>query len=292
MLLKIFFARHATMQLGVLAQHPPRVLRAPRLAPRVHSARLPSAVIVTPSFNTGKFLEATILSVLDQADEGVAYGVVDGGSTDGSAEIVKRYSPRLAWAVSEPDRGQTHAIQKGFQRLDGEVMAYLNADDILLPGALAFVRSFFARHPDVDAVYGHRLVIDADGQQIGRWILPPHNPALLRLVDFVPQETLFWRRRIFEAAGGMDVNFDFAMDWDLLLRMQDVGARIVRLPHFFACFRHHPSQKTVRMFDTVGAKECALLAERSGSRPEPSDLDAAQLHAWVCDVLLRIGIRI
>ena len=96
--------------------------------------------------------------------------------------------------MSEKDHGQVYAIEKGFSRISGEIMGYMNSDDLIEPGALQFVGDFFSRHPGVDAIYGHRLIIDEAGKEIGRWVSPRYNPGLLRIVDYVPQETLFWRR--------------------------------------------------------------------------------------------------
>ena len=102
-------------------------------------------------------------------------------------------------------------------------MAWINSDDFYLPGALAFVADYFAWHPDVDVLYGHRVLVDEQSREIGRWFLPKHDPEVLRLNDFVPQETLFWRRRIWDRVGGIDPSYKFALDWDLLLRFQAAG---------------------------------------------------------------------
>ncbi len=130
-------------------------------------------------------------------------------------------------------------------------MSWINSDDFYLPSALTFVADFFARHPRVDVIYGHRIVVDEQSREIARWFLPKHDPAVLRLNDFVPQETMFWRRRIWDKVGGIDPSFKFAMDWDLLLRFQAAEAKIVRVPYFLACFRIHAAQKNERA-DAIG----------------------------------------
>ena len=153
-------------------------------------------------------------------------------------------------------------------------MAWLNSDDYYLPGTLAFVADYFARHPEVDAVYGNRIVVDEESREIARWFLPAHDREVLRLNDFVPQETLFWRRRAWEKIGGLDTSFKFAIDWDLLLRLDAAGARIVRLPYFLACFRSHAAQKTAAVMHSTGRKEINLLRERTQGRPfPPSELE-------------------
>jgi hypothetical protein len=132
---------------------------------------------------------------------------------------------------------------------------------------LSYVARYFARHPEVDVVYGHRVLIDASGLEIGRWILPPHRDRHLFYADYVPQETLFWRRRIWERAGGeLDQSFLFAMDWDLLLRFLEAGARIVRLPRFLGAFRVHDAQKTSRQLESIGALEMDRLRHRYHGR--------------------------
>jgi len=166
--------------------------------------------------------------------------------------------------------GQADAIARGFAKTSGrpdDVMAWINSDDFYLPGAFGYVASYFAAHPDVDVVYGHRIVVDETSREIGRWFLPPHDPAMLRLNDFVPQETLFWRRRIWDKVDGIDPSLKFAMDWDLLLRFQEAGARIVRVPYFLACFRIHPAQKTSAQMHSIGQAEIDRLRTRANGRP-------------------------
>jgi hypothetical protein len=170
--------------------------------------------------------------------------------------------------VSAPDGGQADAINRGFAGTEGEVMAYLNSDDLLLAGTLHAVAAAFERHPDVDVVYGHRIVIDEEDREIGRWVLPAHDDAVLSWADYVPQETLFWRRRIWERVGArMDESFRFALDWELLLRFRDAGARFLRLPRFLGCFRVHAAQKTSTQMEAVGLAEMARLRERCHGRP-------------------------
>jgi hypothetical protein len=119
-------------------------------------------------------------------------------------------------------------------------------------------------------VYGHRIVVNEESQEVARWFLPPHDADVLRLNDFVPQETLFWRRRIWDRAGGLDPSFNFAIDWDLLLRCQAAGAKIVRLPYFLACFRVHAAQKTTAFMHSTGQSEITRLRERTHGRKFPA----------------------
>ncbi len=193
------------------------------------------------------------------------------GSRQGETKAKERGARLVAW-TSEPDAGQADAIMKGFAKTSGgsdDIMAWINSDDFYLPGALAYVADYFARHPEVDVIYGHRIVVNEESREIARWFLPKHDPEVLRLNDFVPQETLFWRRRIWDKVGGLDLSFKFALDWDLLLRFQAAGARIVRVPWFLACFRVHAAQKTSALMHSTGQDEITRLRERTQGRPFP-----------------------
>jgi hypothetical protein len=251
-------------RLGILQQYPPRPLALPaHYSLTAPPAQPPRITIVTPSFRQAAFIERTILSVLGQDYPNVEYIVQDGGSEDGTRAILQRYAPRLASWESRRDNGQAEAINRGFDRSTGEIMAWLNSDDILLPGALAYVAEYFRTHPRVDVIYGHRLCIDEADRHIGRWLMPPHDDRVLSWADFVPQETLFWRRRIWDKAGGrVDESFRFAMDWDLLLRFRDAGARFARVPRFLGGFRIHQQQKTSAAINEVGFDEMNRLRQR------------------------------
>lgn len=255
-------------RLTALPHYPPRPIRIP-----THYTRLPSLIdppsiaIATPSFRQGHFLERTLRSVLDQNYPRLEFAVQDGGSRDETVDVLKRYDDRLTHWASHPDHGQAHAINLGFQHARGEIMAYLNSDDLLLPGTLHYVADYFQRHPKVDVIYGHRVLIDERDAEVGRWVLPRHDNYTLGWVDFVPQETLFWRRGIWEKAGGaMDESFQFALDWDLLLRFVAAGANIVRVPRFLGAFRLHDAQKTSTQIATRGEEEIQKLRERTLGR--------------------------
>lgn len=233
----------------------------------------PIISIVTPSYNQAGFLENTIKSVVTQRYPNIEYIVMDGGSKDGSEQIIRRYNQHLAYWVSEKDKGQTNALNQGFIRSSGEIMAYLNSDDLLLPGSLQYVAIYFLEHPDVDVIYGHRILINENGDEIGRWILPNHSDEVIKLVDYVPQETLFWRRSIWEKAGGcFDESFHYAMDWDLIVRFISNGARIVRVPVFIGAFRVHDKQKTTASLE-VGTTEVERIRMRTfGNLPSRKEI--------------------
>jgi glycosyltransferase involved in cell wall biosynthesis len=200
--------------------------------------------IVTPSFQQARFLEWTLRSVLLQDYPQLEYVVMDGGSTDGSREIIERYASRLAHFESAKDGGQADAVKRGFEHTTGEIMAYLNSDDVLAPGALEFVGRYFAEHPGVDFIYSHRVFISADNTVESYWILPPHCNWAMRRWDYIPQETCFWRRSLYDATGGIDPAVQsFGIDYGLFTKFMARG-RGHRVNRFLGAFRQHPESKT------------------------------------------------
>jgi ADP-heptose:LPS heptosyltransferase/GT2 family glycosyltransferase len=292
------------MQIGVLRHYAPRPLRWDDRVPRRRrpANELPRIGLVTPSYGQEVFIERTLDSVLEQAYPHLHYVVQDGGSKDRSAELIARRAARLHHWESERDRGQADAIRKGFARLEGtlganDIMAWLNSDDLLGPGVLEFVGDYFARNPDVDVIYGHRIIIDEADRDVGRWIMPRHDAATLEWIDYVPQETLFWRKRIWDRAGGIDPSFQFALDWDLLARFQQAGAMMVRVPYFLGAFRVHPEQKTSAAIHTIGAEEMRRIRTRfHGERPDEGELierhaRRTRFRGALTSRLLELGIR-
>lgn len=263
---KCIFRRLLGIKLGVLHQHVPQSLHFKDEAIIARDvANLPIISLVTPSFNQGIYIHKTIESVLNQKYPHLEYLIQDACSTDSTSAVLSAFPPDKFEYFIEPDKGQADAINLGFSRSNGEIMAWLNSDDLLLPGALGLVGEFFLSHPEVDVVYGNRILIDNEGKQIGRWILPGHDADILRGIDYIPQETLFWRRRVWERAGGyVDDELNFALDWDLLLRFSDIGAKFVHLPLLFGAFRVHENQKTSALFVSSGLAESRLLRTRYG----------------------------
>jgi glycosyltransferase involved in cell wall biosynthesis/ubiquinone/menaquinone biosynthesis C-methylase UbiE len=251
-------------KLGTWQQYEPIPVKIPAYYMQAPTGtNLPTISIVTPSYNQGMFIEQTIKSILDQNYPCLEYVIQDGASTDNTRQILAQYQSQLTQVESIRDKGQSNALNLGFAHTTGEIMAYLNSDDLLLPGSLNCVGAYFARHPEVDVIYGHRVVINEYGQEIGRWVLPPHRNDILSWVDYVPQETMFWRRQIWETVGGqIDESFQFALDWDLLLRFRDAGATFAVVPRFLAAFRVHINQKTVAQMERVGLPEIERLRKR------------------------------
>ncbi len=267
-------ARYAlSPRLGVLHNYPPRptVVTEHKTAPARWTPKcpLPTVSIVTPSYNQAHFIRATIDSVVGQDYPLLDYWVQDGNSSDDTAAVLAEMldeRDEAGWE-SVPDDGFADAINRGFVRSSGEIMAWLNSDDVLLPGTVDYVARFFAAHPEVDVVYGHRVIIDGDGDEIGLWVMPPHDDHVLSYADYVPQETMFWRRSIWEKAGGqIDESLDFAIDWDLILRFRAAGATFRRLPRFMGCFRVHETQKTSAEILERGEAEMMKLRARELGR--------------------------
>lgn len=211
----------------------------------MNQADLPLVSIITPSYNQARFLEATIKSVLEQDYPNIEYLVVDGGSTDGSVDILHRYADRLAWWVSEKDKGQTEAINKGFAHAKGSILAWLNSDDVYLPGAVREAVDYLQAHPEAGMVYGDANFIDENGAEIGRF--PGAQTDYRRLRQgyvHVAQQSSFFRASLWQQVGPLDPGFYFAMDYDLWVRLA-ACAPLVYLPRLWASFRLHGDAKTI-----------------------------------------------
>ncbi len=207
--------------------------------------------VITPSFNQCRYLRQTIASVLSQSGPfELEWIIIDGGSTDGTVGLLEGINDsRVDW-VSEPDRGQSHAINKGLSRATGGVLAWLNSDDLYTPGALSLVADAFTEHPDRDWLIGRCDIIDHENQEVRRWVTGYKNQSLKRYSfrrllreNFVPQPAVFWRRGAMRAVGPLDESLYFTMDYDLWLRLGRLGRPII-LDRVLAQFRLHPASKT------------------------------------------------
>jgi glycosyltransferase involved in cell wall biosynthesis len=205
---------------------------------------VPLVSIVTPSLNQVAFIEETIRSVLRQDYPRIEYIVADGGSTDRTLSILRKYEDHLIW-FSEPDRGQSDAINKGFQRSHGEILAWLNSDDVYLPGAVRTAADYLAVHSEVAMVYGDCNMVDEQGQVMGRsiWIEDFDLRRLVEDLNYIHQPAAFFRRQAFEDVGMLDVDLHYGMDYDLWIR---IGKKypVRRIPHVLANIRVYPHTKT------------------------------------------------
>ncbi len=205
--------------------------------------------IVTPSFNQARFLEASIQSVLEQDYPEIEYILVDGGSGDGSLEIIKKYAGRFAWWVSEPDKGHADALNKGFAHAHGQVFAWLNSDDLYYPGAVAEAVTYLRDRPDAGMVYGDADLTDQDGKVIGRFASRQTDyRRLLRGSVHIPQATTFYRADLWRQLGPLDLNLFFGFDYDLWVRLAKIS-RLQYLPRRWAAFRLHGEGKSIRADD-------------------------------------------
>jgi glycosyltransferase involved in cell wall biosynthesis len=229
----------------------------------------PLVTIVTPSYNQVNFLEETIKSVLNQTYSNVEYIIMDGGSEDGSLEIIKKYAPKLAHWVSEKDRGQTDAINKGFTLAKGEVLAWLNSDDTFLPNAVAEAVEFLTVHPETGLVYGEANYIDEKSKVIGRFPAAQTDLARLRRgYVHIPQQASFFRKSLWDKVGLLDPEFFFAMDYDLWVRLAALS-ELKYIPSIWANFRLHADAKTITADDQCWPEMLKVHFRNGGSQLAP-----------------------
>jgi GT2 family glycosyltransferase len=206
---------------------------------------LPLVTIITPSFNQAQFLGATIESVLAQNYPNIEYLILDGGSTDGSVDIIRRYEHRLGAWVSEPDKGQTEAINRGFGMAHGEILAYLNSDDIYWPGAVGEAVAFLQTHPEVGLVHGGAYYVDDAGDPVGRFpSSQTGHRELRRGAPRIAQQAAFFRSLVWRMVGPLDPTFYYAMDYDLWVRISGVTP-LAYVPRMWAGFRLHGESKSM-----------------------------------------------
>jgi glycosyltransferase involved in cell wall biosynthesis len=252
--------------------------------------------LVTPSYNQDRFLEDTILSVLNQDYPNLEYMVFDGGSTDGSREIIEKYAARLAYWESEPDRGQSHAINKGWARSTGDYVWWLNADDMLSPASLRTSVALLEDHPEVDMVYGDVIRVDATGRMID---LYPYQdfafPAFVLRGLSVAQAGALMRRRVIDRIGFLDESLHYLMDHDYWTRLALAGGRIVHIPLPLALFRIHDSAKTQRSSIRVVEEARHLHRNLMAHTDLPPEIRkgrgriASNMHLYSARALVKVG---
>lgn len=242
----------------------------------------PLVAIVTPSLNQSRFIRATIDSVLAQDYPNLVYWVIDGGSKDGTLEILQSYGDRLRW-VSEPDGGQSQAINKGWKLTAGEIVSWLNADDLLAADAVSHAVKAMLAHPEIGGVYGNCLYISEDGEPIKQYPAQPYDRELLivETENFIPQPGTFLRREVLEQAGWLDETLHYVMDHDLWLRV-GLYAPMLYLPHTMMGYaRIHDAAKTLQAMDGF-AGEFTRIYHKLLSHPKcPSGIkkqERAVLH--------------
>jgi glycosyltransferase involved in cell wall biosynthesis len=249
---------------------------------------LPKITIVTPSFNQAPYVAETINSVLHQNYPNLEYIIVDGGSTDGSVNIIKSYANHLAWWVSEADQGQTHALIKGFERSTGDILTWLCSDDLLVPGALWTIAGVFMADPSLDLVYGDTAYLFPDGHTKTKRKISFDYKMMLYAYSMIPQPSSFYTRRIYDKAHGLDKNLHYAMDFDLFLRM---GPHIhaLHLPIVLSKYRLHPQSKTASGVDKF-AQEWEYARKKILNR-RTNALDRARSYYYLLKAVWRFYVE-
>lgn len=234
--------------------------------------------VVMPSYQQGVFIERSIASVL--AQQGVAFDfiVVDGGSTDGTVDVLVRHTDELRY-VSEADRGQTHAMNKGIAATDGDIIAWLNSDDIYLPGAFAAVASAFAAHPEIDIVYGDADYIDVNDTVIKAYQVGDWDAESLRETCFLCQPAVFFRRRLVDVIGPLAEHLRFCMDYEYWLRAAKFGTRVMRIEQKLAASRLYADNKTLKYRSEIPLEIGRMMRDLYGNTSVRWILTAADLDA-------------
>ncbi|GAC1324633.1 MAG: hypothetical protein NVSMB2_22860 [Chloroflexota bacterium] len=223
--------------------------------------------VVTPSFEQGAFIERTIQSVLTQEQPPDEYVIVDALSTDVTELILARYAASIT-SVREPDRGQADAVNKGIGSTSGEIIGWLNSDDMYRPGTLKAMREVFESRPDVDVVYGDADLIDENDAVVGRYYTEAWNHGRLLERCFLAQPAVFFRRGVIDRYGSLDSDLHYCMDYDYWLRLAEGGARFLYVPRVLAASRLHPAAKTLRARRAVHAEINTMLRRRVGRVPD------------------------
>lgn len=241
---------------------------------------LPWVSLITPCYNGMPYLRAAIDSVLDQDYPHIEYLVMDGGSTDGTVELLREFGARVRW-VSEKDQGQADALARGFEQTSGTILGWLNADDVLKPGAIRHVVETFRAHPEVALIYGNADFIAANGQTIGPCTVvePPSRHRLLHYGDYIIQPAAFFTRAAYQAVGGLDKSLNWTMDWDLWIRLTQ-RFTMLQIETDLASYRWLGSNKTAEG-GFARLQEVAAVARRYGCNGLPAyfRLEQARLFA-------------
>lgn len=234
--------------------------------------------IITPSFNQGRFIERTLQSVANQTGAEIEHVIFDGGSTDNTVEILKRFNPPIRW-VSKKDKGQTDAVNQGILATDGEIIGWLNSDDVYYPGAIARIVAFFEANPEVDLVYGMADHIDVEDYPFESYATESWDFERLKEHGFICQPAAFFRRQVIKRYGLLDDSLDYCMDYEYWLRLGKEGANFAFLEEKLAGSRMYPENKTMRAKVHIIREANNMLKKKFGKVPNIRIL--AYAHAIV-----------
>jgi glycosyltransferase involved in cell wall biosynthesis len=250
---------------------------------------LPRISVVVPSFNQAKYLELTLCSILDQNYPGLELIVIDGGSKDESPEIIRKYEQHMKFWCSEPDGGHPEGLIKGFSHATGEILCFLNSDDLFEPGALREVGEYFHKHPDVDVVYGDALWIDADGKSLRRQKEIPFNRFIwMYTYNYIPGMSTFWRRTIYDRVGGITVTYRLSFDADLWIRFSDAHGKIKHVARQWSGMRFYPEQHNRRLRAQSDRDDLAIRSRYWKNHAAPRTLYLRRKIAIIIRVLWRL----
>ena len=253
---------------------------SPQLPERLPTGRTwPRVSIVTPSYNQAAYIEETIRSVLLQGYPNLEYIIIDGGSTDRTVDIIRKYEPWLAFWSSEPDRGQGHAISKGFEKATGEIFGWLNSDDAYCKETLELVSRRLLAAANVAFLYGDCDVIDATGLKLDHIKSRAGGPAEFLADSYIPQPSTFFRRTAWEAVGGIDETFHYSLDYDLWLRMMLEGLQSLYVPITLSSFRVHDDSKSSKDLIKFGFDMLAVM-EKLSKRIEETGFQSARVKGY------------
>ena len=247
----------------------------------------PKISVIVPSFNQVQYIESTLSSIVSQNYPSLELIIIDGGSTDGSVDIIQKFGRDISYWVSEPDGGQTQALIKGFKASTGEIQCWTNSDDLMAPGCLREVAEFFVSHPKIDAVFGNTTWIDKDGRVLREQREIPFNRFIwLYTYNYIPGMSMFWRREIYDKVGGLDPEFSLSMDADLWIRISEVG-RIGNVRRTWSAMRYYKDQKNIRFRDESNIEDIRIRRRYWGS-DRPPGYFAKKFSAQLLRIMWRL----
>lgn len=232
----------------------------------------PKISIITPSLNQGQFIEKTILSVINQKYPNLEFIVMDGGSTDETLHILKKYKKYIK-VFSEKDTGQSDAINKGLKKATGEIVGYLNSDDLLLSGSLFKVSNYFSIHSEINWVTGKCYIIDDKGKEMHKLITSYKNIFLkrfrkvtfLKILNFISQPATFWKKQVFQKVGFFDTRLNYVMDYDYWLRLYKYF-QLGYIDSYLAAFRIHGLSKSGKNYQNIFAENSGIALRYSNNK--------------------------